>query len=157
MRTILAILTCLTLTSTSAEAQRRVAPTLGNAVNTATPDVRLESTEPLARLLAADCDTDRTRGREAASHNHSGSGWMIGGFASGIFLGLIGTAISYALASSSTVEVNGMPEGVEPACYRDGYAARAKSTNTSSALTGGLLGTAVLVILVVSATSGSGY
>jgi hypothetical protein len=48
-------------------------------------------------------------------------------------------------------------EGVEPACYRDGYAARAKSTNTSSALTGGLLGTAVLVILVVSATSGSGY
>ena len=157
MRTILAILTCLSLISNSAEAQRRLTPTFENALNSATPDVRLESGEPLARLLAADCDTDRTRGREAASHNHSGSGWMIGGFASGIFLGLIGTAISYALASSSTVEVNGMPEGVEPACYRDGYAARAKSTNTSSALTGGLLGTAVLVILVVSATSGSGY
>jgi hypothetical protein len=36
--------------------------------------------------------------------------------------------------------------------YRDGYTARA-----SSSLTGGLLGTAVLVLLVVSATSGSSY
>jgi hypothetical protein len=82
---------------------------------------------------------------------------MAGGFASGVLLGLIGTAITYAIASSSSVDVNRVPDGVEPSCYRDGYTSRAKGKNTSNALTGGLLGTAVLVLLVIAATSGSSY
>jgi hypothetical protein len=82
---------------------------------------------------------------------------MAGGFVSGVLLGLIGTAISYAMASSSGVEVKRVPDGVEASCYRDGYTSKAKSMNTSNALTGGPLGTAVLVLLVVSATSGSTY
>ena len=65
---------------------------------------------------------------------------MIGGLASGVLLGLIGTAISYAIASSSSPEVGRVPEGVEGTCYRDGYVARAKSMNTTNALTGGLIG-----------------
>jgi hypothetical protein len=82
---------------------------------------------------------------------------MIGGLASGVLLGLIGTAISYAMASSSTPEVGRVPEGAEAACYRDGYVSRARSMNSTNALTGGLLGTAVLVLIVVSASSGTTY
>jgi len=82
---------------------------------------------------------------------------MIGGFASGVFLGLIGTAVTWAMANSSAASVESIPEGVEPACYRDGYSSRARSTNTSSALTGGLLGTAAFVLIVISASSGGGY
>jgi glycerol uptake facilitator-like aquaporin len=97
------------------------------------------------------------RGREAADQLHSGSGWMAGGFVSGILLGLIGTAVTYAIASSSAVQVERVPEGLEASCYRDGYTSKAKGKNTSNALTGGLLGTAVLVLLVVAASSGSSY
>ena len=82
---------------------------------------------------------------------------MVGGLASGVFLGLIGTGIMYAVASSSSSDVERVPDGVDGSCYRAGYSAKARSMNTSSALTGGLLGTAVLVLLVVSATSGSSY
>ena len=82
---------------------------------------------------------------------------MIGGLVSGVLLGLIGTAVSYAIASSSAPEVGGVPDGVEAACYRDGYVSRAKSMNTTNALTGGLIGTAVLLLILVSASSGSTY
>lgn len=82
---------------------------------------------------------------------------MAGGFVSGVLLGLIGTAIIYAVASSTSVDVDRYPEGAEQSCYRDGYTAKAKSENSNDALIGGLLGTAVLVVLVVSATSGSSY
>ena len=82
---------------------------------------------------------------------------MAGGLASGVLLGLIGTAISYAMASSSSPQAEHVPDGVEPSCYRDGYQSKAKSMNTSNALTGGLLGTALLVVIIVSASSGSSY
>ena len=119
--------------------------------------ITITESSPLLRHLTVDCDLDRTRGREAASSTHNGSGWMLGGLASGVLLGLIGTAITYAIASSSTPEVSRVPEGVEAACYRDGYVSRAKSMNTTNALTGGLIGTAVLVLIIVSASSGSTY
>lgn len=105
-----------------------------------------------ARVPTLDCDLDRTRGRQAANTLHSGSGWMIGGVASGVLLGLIGTGVITAVAASSSASVNHVPEGAEPACYRDGYAGRARSMNTTSALTGGLIGTLALVIIVVSAS-----
>lgn len=151
----LALIACVTLGS-HADAQRRSDPAFSPGAATS-PALPINLGEPLAHLLPADCDLDRTRGREAASSRHSSTGWMVGGFVSGIFLGLIGTAISYAMASGSSAEVEGMPEGVEPTCYRDGYTAKARGMNTGSALTGGLLGTAVLVLIVVSASSGSGY
>ena len=119
--------------------------------------ISLAGTTSLLRHLNQDCDLDRTRGREAAEELHSGSGWMAGGFLSGVLLGLIGTGISWAIANSSSVEVNRMPDGVEASCYREGYTSKARSKNTSNALTGGLLGTALLVVLIVSASSGSSY
>jgi hypothetical protein len=154
MRTLI-LLTCLAIAAKPAEAQRRTSSLITHTQQTAVADFRIPSTDPLGHLLSPDCDLDRTRGREAASSAHSGGGWMAGGFVSGVLLGLIGTAISYAIASSSAVEVNRVPDGVEASCYRDGYTSKARSMNTSNALTGGLLGTAVLVLLVVAATSGT--
>jgi hypothetical protein len=155
MRTFL-ILLGLVVIAVPADAQHRYQAAATTALRQAPPITVMSENSPL-RFLAPDCDLDRTRGREAASANHNGSGWMIGGLASGVLLGLIGTAISYAIASGSTPEVNRIPEGVEAACYRDGYMSKAKSMNTSNALTGGLLGTAILVLIVVSASSGSSY
>ncbi|HZI27221.1 MAG TPA: hypothetical protein VFD64_03635 [Gemmatimonadaceae bacterium] len=156
MRTVI-LLACLVIVAKPAEAQRRTTSVITHVTPAPVASFSIPSTEPLAYLVAADCDLDRTRGREAASMTHSGGGWMAGGLVSGVLLGLIGTAISYAIASSSTVEVNRIPEGVEASCYRDGYTSKARSMNTSNALTGGLLGTAVLVLLVVAASSGSTY
>ena len=155
MRTMLVVF-CLALFASPAHAQRRTAPLIHHSA-ISSPQLQLASSEPLARFMSVDCDTDRARGREAADQFHSGSGWMAGGFVSGILLGLIGTGISWAMASSSSVDVNRVPDGVEASCYRDGYTSKAKSKNSSNALTGGLLGTAVLVVLVVSAASGSSY
>lgn len=156
MRTMLVVFG-LALIASPAHGQRRTTPLLRHASLSSAPQLQFGSNEPLARFLNPDCDTDRTRGREAADQLHSGSGWMAGGFVSGILLGLIGTGISWAMASSSSVEVNRVPDGVEASCYRDGYTSKAKSKNSSNALTGGLLGTAVLVLLIVSASSGSTY
>jgi hypothetical protein len=155
MRTFI-ILAATLIVSSTAEAQRLTRAAI--AEPTASPVASITvTTTPLLRHLSRDCELDRTRGREAADQLHSGSGWMAGGFVSGILLGLIGTGISWAMASSSTVENNRVPDGVEASCYRDGYTSKAKSKNGTNALTGGLLGTAVLVVLVVSATRGSTY
>ena len=156
MRTLLALI-CLTMLAPNAQAQRRQHSLLDRVAATQVAELRLATNEPLARFMLPDCDSDRTRGRADADQLHSGSGWMAGGFVSGLLLGLIGTGIAWAMASSSTVEVNRIPDGLDSSCYRDGYTSIAKSKNTSNALTGGLLGTAVLVVLVVSATSGSSY
>jgi hypothetical protein len=156
MRTMLVVFS-LALVASPAHAQRRTTPLVHYTAISSVQQLQFGPSEPLARFMSPDCDADRSRGREAADQLHSGSGWMAGGFVSGILLGLIGTGISWAMASSSSVEVNRVPDGVEASCYRDGYTSKAKSKNSSNALTGGLLGTAVLVVLVVSATSGSTY
>ena len=155
MRTFI-LLTATFLVITTGEAQRLTSAAIAKPAPSPVASITVTTT-PLLRYLSPDCELDRTRGRDAADQFHSGSGWMAGGFVSGILLGLIGTGISWAMASSSSVEVNRVPDGVEASCYRDGYTSKAKSRNSSNALTGGLLGTAVLVVLVVSATSGSTY
>jgi hypothetical protein len=78
---------------------------------------------------------------------------MLGGVGSGLLLGLIGTGIITGAAASGRPQPPTVPEGLDAACYREGYSGRAKSKNTVSALTGGLIGTAVWVIIVVSATN----
>ena len=155
MRTLI-ILAAALLVASTAEAQRLTSAAIAKPAASPVASITVTTT-PLLRLLSPDCELDRTRGRDAADQLHSGSGWMAGGFVSGILLGLIGTGISWAMASSSSVEVNRVPDGVEASCYREGYTSKAKGKNSSNALTGGLLGTAVLVLLVVSATSGSTY
>ena len=154
---ILITIACLTLISSPSQAQRRQESIIVHSGTRQVMQLHLATAEPLARFMLPDCDSDRTRGRADADQVHSGSGWMAGGFVSGILLGLIGTGVAWAMASSSTVEVSPVPEGLDASCYRDGYTSKAKSKNATNALTGGLLGTAVLVVLLVSATSGSTY
>jgi hypothetical protein len=143
--------------ATPASAQYRSRASIVSFEKVPTPSLGIPDAMPLLRHLAVDCELDRTRGREAASNTHNSANWMIGGVLSGVVLGLIGTLAAYAIASSSTVEVLSIPEGVEPTCYRDGFVTRAKGKNCNDALVGGLLGTAILVLIVVAATSGTTY
>ena len=156
MRTLVIAILLYALPSIS-QAQYRTKASLGSELNRSAPALSIPGSSPLLRHLSVDCDVDRTMGREAASNTHSSSGWMVGGLVSGVFLGLIGTAVMYAVASSSTAQAERIPDNVEATCYRDGYSSKAKSMNTNNALIGGLLGTAALVLIVVSATSGSSY
>lgn len=137
------------------EAQYRPRGALARTVPAAVPGIGSTSLRSfLTPTPSADCDVDRVRGREAAGNTHSGAGWMVGGLASGFFLGLIGTGIITAVASSSSPHAERTPSDVEQACYRDGYTSKAKNMNTMSALTGGLIGTAALVLVIVSASGG---
>lgn len=88
-------------------------------------------------------------------------GWAIGGFASGFFVGLVGTGVSWAVARSSNVEVPpdkrlliaNQPTTYQQA-YEKGFADKVRSNRKSAALTNGLLGTALFLTIFVSATSG---
>lgn len=99
------------------------------------------------------CQDDRIRGRSDASVMHGTTGWMLGGFASGLVLGLIGTGVITAVAATGSPQPDLVPDTTDPSCYREGYSGKARSKNTVSALAGGLVGTAVWVVIVVSATS----
>jgi hypothetical protein len=128
------------------------------------PLVRSRVADPLpirAGLLALPtCEADRTQGQADAATLHGGGGRFIGGFFLGLGLGLIGTGIAWAIAGSSDPQPIAVPddlrgESVDANCYRQGYMAKARSKNKSSALLGGLTGTAVGVAIVLAATSGS--
>ena len=97
-------------------------------------------------------------GELSAQHNYSGGGWLAGGLASGLFLGLIGTGIIYGISNSGEVSppiaINMMLED-KPSDYRSGfyigYSRKAKKQRKAKALTGGLLGTAAFLILFLNA------
>ena len=97
-------------------------------------------------------------GALSAQQNYSAGGWLAGGLASGLFLGLIGTGIIYGISSSGEVSppisITLMLEN-KPSEYRSGfyigYSRKARKQKKSKALTGGLLGTAAFVILVLNA------
>jgi hypothetical protein len=98
-----------------------------------------------------------TDGWDAASKRGT-AGWMVGGIASGVTLGLIGTGITYFVAGSSDTQApvserlmlsQRAPEYSQAfqAAYSDGL----KSKRKKAALTGGLVGTATMLVLVLSA------
>ena len=93
---------------------------------------------------------------KAAAATVGSAGWFGGGFVGGLVAGLIGTGVTYAIAASSNVEVPAERRLLivsQPATYQQmfekGYADKVKSKRKSSALTGGLLGTATLVAIVI--------
>lgn len=79
--------------------------------------------------------------------HHSSGGWGFGGFTSGFLLGIIGAGLHFAIASGSSPDTNYIPENVEPLAYRNGYEKAARKKNQRSSITGGLLGTAAVVVL----------
>jgi len=103
----------------------------------------------------------RLDGQSAAQQVGIG-GWMTGGVVTGVFTGLIGTVVIWAVAGSSGVSVPAdrrVSIADQPATYQQsyeaGYSEKLKSRRKGAALGGGLLGTAAFVLLYVSANSGS--
>jgi hypothetical protein len=100
-------------------------------------------------------------GRAAAQSVGTG-GWTAGSFASGLFLGLIGTGVTYAIAASSDAELpveyfaTVQQKGAEYMMgFNQGYRQRVRSRRKSAALIGGLAGTAVGTAIVVALISAS--
>jgi hypothetical protein len=101
---------------------------------------------------------------QAAATNVGTGGWLAGGYVSGVVLGLIGTAVTWAVAGNTNVEL--VPDkrlliANQPLAYQQvyekAYGDKVRSKRKSSALTGGLLGTATFLVIYLSATSGGGY
>jgi hypothetical protein len=99
---------------------------------------------------------------QTAALNVGTSGWFSGSFVSGVFLGLIGTGVSYGAAAASNVEMPPEkklmitnPDPSYQAFAEKAYSDKVHAKRKSAALKGGLLGTAAFVILYASASSGS--
>jgi hypothetical protein len=102
-------------------------------------------------------------GKVAANSRGTGS-YFAGGVGYGVLLGLIGTGIGYVLAGHDNVN---LPTN-QPFMFSDSsetyrraftqaYADRVKAKRKSSALAGGLTGTAIIVVVVASIVSSQGY
>ena len=99
-------------------------------------------------------------GRELAESEGMG-GWFAGGVASGLVLGLIGTAVITIAANNTSNNVPASQQSIlatKPPDYSQafarGYREKLKSKKRASALTGGLLGTAVVLVIYASAQAG---
>lgn len=127
----------------------------------AAPSTESQTTPPAQP--AEDVNACIERGRNDGKHASTG-GSFVGGFAGGLFLGIIGAGIAYA--------VQGEPEpptvskyntaGGDAQCrmaYADAFGEEGKKKKKSAALTGGIVGTAALVgiLLIASSGSDSGY
>lgn len=128
---------------------------LAGLANTSAYGQTIESAAP------ADGATGLLDGRSAANATSTG-GWLAGGFASGLFFGLIGTGVVYAIAGSSEAE---LPPEYFPSVqakgsaymlgFNQGYVQRLKSKQKKAALIGGLTGTAISTAIVVALISSS--
>ncbi len=87
-------------------------------------------------------------------------GWFGRSVAIGAVTGLLGTAVTYAVAATSTPELptekklalaNQLPD--LQAVYEKGYADKVRAHRKSTSLKGGLLGTLVFLVLVGSSGS----
>lgn len=98
------------------------------------------------------------RGRAAAERVGTG-GSFAGGFVGGFVLGLIGTGIACAVASGSDAQLPALDAARlaqatsdYQLAFRQGFEERVRSRKKGAALTGGLLGTATIVVLPLSAS-----
>jgi hypothetical protein len=96
---------------------------------------------------------------QAAAQTVSTGGSFAGGFVGGLVLGLIGTGIAYAVQGPADIplvlQASNQQHGSDYMVgFHQAFAEASKKKKRSSALTGGLAGTGVLVLLVVSAGSG---
>lgn len=95
-------------------------------------------------------------GRTAANQKGTG-GYFVGGLVGGVTLGLIGTGIAWGIASagdpapSQTQSMIIRQKGNEYAfAYSESYSQRVKQKRKRSAVTGGLIGTAAIVAVILS-------
>ena len=106
----------------------------------------------------------RLDGQVAAQAIGTG-GWFIGGVASGVLTGLIGTTVIWIAAGSTDVSVPAdrrlqivNQTAVYQQAFESGYGEKLKAQRKRSALRGGLLGTAAFVVwYLASADATSDY
>lgn len=92
----------------------------------------------------------------------STGGSFVGGFFGGLLLGLIGTGVAYIAQGkpdAPAAALQSLPSAECRLVYDDSYGTKVQSRKRSAALTGGLIGTAILVVVLVatSSDSNSGY
>lgn len=109
------------------------------------------STPPPVKTVA-----DGVVAGQAAAESQGTGGSFAGGLAGGLFLGLIGTGIAYAAQGPGDIPAvyaaDAQKHGSEYVLgFQQGFAETSKKKKRSAALTGGLLGTGVLVVAVLSA------
>lgn len=102
------------------------------------------------------CDA---RGIADAKERGTG-GSMAGGFCGGLLLGLIGTGAAVLMQSSfepSPAELAAIEDAGDECqyVYLDAYRDELRSRKRSAALTGGLIGTVVIVSVLLAASNGS--
>ena len=114
-----------------------------------------QSQEKLAQPVKTMTDGVAAGQISADAAGTGGSFW--GGFAGGLFLGLIGTGIAYAAQGPADAPALQLAEAQKHGSeyllgFQQGFAEKSKRKKRSSALLGGLVGTGTLVLLVVSAS-----
>ena len=98
----------------------------------------------------------RAEGELSAEQNYSAGAWFAGGLASGFLLGLIGTGIIYASSKSGTITppmslllmIDEKPQPYKTG-YLLGYSDKERKKRSSQELTGGLIGTAAIVLVII--------
>ena len=98
--------------------------------------------------------------KQRAAEQVGTGGYFAGGMVSGVFPGLIGTGIAYAVTATSDVQIPATTQAMIASngseyvlSYEQAFRDRVKARRKSSALTGGLLGTAVAVMIYVTAVN----
>ena len=114
--------------------------------------------QPAQPQSTADAIAEGSLQGRAAAEGIGTGGYLAGGLLSGVTLGLIGTGITYAVAANSGVEVPASEMmmarergAAYTQAYQEAFRDRVKDKRKSSALIGGLSGTAILLVLVASA------
>jgi hypothetical protein len=102
-------------------------------------------------IFATDCKRSESEGKADAGKFHSSIGWAAAGVACGLVFGPIGTGVVTWSAAVSKPHPMGLPSipDYNISCYDRGYRKRAKRKNVISALSGGLVGTATVVFIVL--------
>jgi hypothetical protein len=99
------------------------------------------------------CQESSMEGTTHADLYHSSAGWWAGGVGSGVVLGLIGTGIVWGISMASNPQTSTNPEKIDENCYRQAYKNEAKGQNKTGAGVGGLIGTAVILVIFLSVNS----
>ena len=106
---------------------------------------------------APDLFAQGTLDGQAAAEDKGTAGWAVGGFVSGVGLGLIGTGVTYALAAGSKPKppANKLaaiqsPDANYRLAYQNAYESGVKRKRKRSALVGGLVGTATFVAVILA-------
>jgi hypothetical protein len=94
-----------------------------------------------------DCNTSKELGK-GGGVLHNSTGWLVGGFGSGILLGLIGMGVIAGVAAIPSPKPEVIPPNVDKPCYIKGYSSKARKENIKSAVSGSASGFLVMLSIL---------